>query len=464
MTGGDHGLQASLSDQSMRGFLAALEAGGELHRVKRPVEARFEIGSVLSLRERGPAQLFERVGQHAMPVVGNVFNSRERIARGLGVAREDLHEFCVAALRNPVAPMLVEHGPVQQVVHGADVDLAEFLPVPTWFEREAAPYITAGVIVAKDPQTGRRNVSIARLRLEGGSRLMAGIARNHHLYRLAQKARTLDRPLEIAVAIGNHAAVLLASQMYVALGDDEFAIAGGLLREPLHLLKCKTVDLEVPAEAEIVLEGVLRPDELIPEGPVSEFPGFYVSYGPGMGGEVTCISTRADPIYQAVLPGYAAEHCLLGAVAIEAVVSHALQRAIPAVRRVLVTDGGMGRLHAIVTMDRPRLGEGKRAVLLAMGQVNLLKLVIVVEADIDPEDWRAVEWSLAARFRADEDLLVLPGVKADRCDPVHEQETVTKIGMVATTRPGDGAPGSRSELACPPLAVLERVRAELDRY
>ena len=137
---------------------------------------------------------------------------------------------------------------------------------------------------------------------------------------------------------------------------------------------------------------------------------------------------------------------------------------IPAVRRVFVTDGGMGRLHAIVTMHRPRLGEGKRAVLLAMGQVNLLKLVIAVEADIDPEDWRAVEWSLAARFRGHEDLIVLPGVKADRCDPVHEQETVTKIGMVATTRPGDGAIGSRSELARQPADILARVQAELDQY
>ncbi len=448
----------------MRGFLAALEAGGDLHRVKRPVDPRFEIASVLWLRERGPAQLFERVGNHAMPVVANLLNSRERIARALGVARHDLHEFCLSALRHPIPPMMTERGPAQEVVHRNGLDLAKLIPVPTWFEREAGPYITAGVIVAKDPQTGRRNVSIARLRLDGGSRLMAGIARNHHLYRLAEKAQALGHPLEIAVAIGNHAAVLLASQMYMDLGDDELAIAGGLMREPVRLLQCKSVALEVPAEAEIVLEGLLRPNERIEEGPVSEFPGFYVSYGPGIGVDVTCVTTRADAIYQAVLPGLAAEHCLLGAVAIEAVVSHALQRVIPAVRRVLVTDGGMGRLHAIVTMHRPRLGEGKRAVLLAMGQVNLLKLVIVVEADVDPEDWRQVEWSLAARFRGHEDLIVLPGVKADRCDPVHEEETVTKIGMVATTRPGDGAAGSRSELARPPLDILERVRGELDQF
>jgi UbiD family decarboxylase len=121
---------------------------------------------------------------------------------------------------------------------------------------------------------------------------MAGIARNHYLYLLAEKAQALGRPLEIAVAIGNYAAVLLASQMYVDLGDDEFAIAGALLREPLRLVKCRTVDLEVPAETEIVLEGVLRPDQLIEEGPVSEFLGFYVYYGAGIATDITCVTHR----------------------------------------------------------------------------------------------------------------------------------------------------------------------------
>jgi 2,5-furandicarboxylate decarboxylase 1 len=455
------------SDQGMRGFAAALERSGELHRVRRPVDLRFELGAVLSLRQTGPAQLFEQVGG-AIPVVGNLLNRREKFARALGIARPALHSRCLAALRDQIAPVIAASGPVQAVVHDAagrpGGDLAKLIPVPTWFEREAGPYITAGVIVARDPETGRRNVSIARLRLEGGARLMAGVAHNHHLHRLAEKAKALGRPLEIAVAIGNHPAVLLASQMYVDLGDDEFSIAGGLLREPVRLVTCKSVALEVPAEAEIVLEGLLRPDQLIEEGPVSEFPGFYVSYGPGLGVDVTCVTHRADAIYQAILPGHAPEHCLLGAIAIEAVVSHALQRVIPSVRAVHVTDGGMGRLHAILAMHRPALGEAKRAVLLAMERVNLLKLVIAVEDDVDAEDWRQVEWSLAARFRGSEDLIVVPGAKADRCDPVQENGVVTKIGMIATTRPGDGAAGSRSEFAHPPASLLDRVRKELDEY
>jgi len=338
------------------------------------------------------------------------------------------------------------------------------LPVPTWFEHETGPYITAGVIVAKDPETGKRNVSIARLRLDGGGRVMVGIAKNHHLNLLAEKAKSLGQSLPIAVAIGNHPAVLLGSQMYLGLGDDEYDVVGGLLGEPLQLVRCLTVPLEVPAGAEIVLEGVIDADDLVTEGPVSEFHGFYVTYGPGTGGTISCVTHRRGAVYQAILPGYAPEHCLLGAIAIEAVCCAALKRVIPAVRRVVVTEGGMGRLHAVIVMHRPRLGEGKRAAILAMGQINLFKLVIVVEDDIDPQNPAEVEWSLAARFRGDEDLIVLPGVKADRCDPVHEKLTVAKIAMIATTRPGDGEQGSRSEFARAPAAILARVRAELGEY
>jgi 2,5-furandicarboxylate decarboxylase 1 len=451
-------------DQSLRSFICGLEETGDLQRVERQVDPRFELGAVLALRKEGAAQFFASVRGSAMPVVGNVFNSRTRLARALGVGREELPQFILDALKNSIKPSVVDRAPAQEVVHDSVRDIGALLPVPTWFENESGPYVTAGVIVAKDPETGQRNVSIARLRLDGGANVMAGIAKNHHLHVLAEKARALGRRLPIAVAIGNHAAVLLGSQMYLGLGDDEYDVVGGLLGEPLRLVRCRTVELEVPAESEIVLEGEIDAAQPIEEGPVSEFPGFYVDYGPGIGGRISCISHRNDPICQAILPAYAPEHCLLGAVAIEAVVCHALQRVIPAVRRVVVTQGGMGRLHAVIAMHRPELGEGKRAIALAMGQVNLLKLVIVVENDVDPENWTEIEWSLAARFRGHEDLIVMPGMRADRCDPVHDNLTVTKIGMVAATRPGDGEPGSRSQFARPPADVLERVRAQIDRY
>jgi 2,5-furandicarboxylate decarboxylase 1 len=456
--------QEARVDQSMRAVLAAFERSGDLHYVDRPVDPRFELGAVLALRAEGPTQLFRKVVGHRLPVVGNLLNTRAKIARALDIEPAQVQELLIAAVERGLPPELVERSPLYDVVHGAPVDVAAVLPVPTWFERERGPYITAGVIVAKDIESGRRNVSIARLRVEGGDRLMAGIAPTHHLAVLLRKAQARGRPLEIAVSIGNHPAVLLASQMYSYLGHDEYEIAGGLLGEPLRLVRCQSVDLEVPAASEIVIEGTLHADERVDEGPVSEFPGFYVRYGPGHGVRVQTIARRTDAIYQAIAPGYMPEHCLLGGTAIAATLCRALRQVIPAVRRVTLTDGGMGRLHAIISMHQPRRGEGKRAILLALGQVNLLKLVIVVDDDIDPEDWRQVEWALAARMRADRDIFIVPGVRADRCEPLEEDLTVAKVGIVATTQPGDGEPGSRSELARAPREVLERVRRELDLY
>lgn len=450
--------------QSLRPILDDFERTGDLYVIDRPVDPRYELGTVLSLRGDGPTQLFRQVIGYEMPVVGNVLNTRDKIARSLGAARRQLQAVLLAALDQGIAPDIVAEGPVQDVIWPGPVDLLSFLPVPTWFEREAGPYITAGVIVARDPETGQRNVSIARLRLEGGDRLLAGIAPTHHLTRLLNRAHERGRPLEIAVAIGNHPAVLLASQMYVDFGHDEFDIAGALLGEPLHLVRCHTVDLEVPAEAEIVLEGTLHADERIEEGAVSEFPGFYVYYGPGYGVHIKTVTHRREPIYQAILPGYAPEHCLLGGVAIGATTCRALQRVLPNVRRVFITTGGMGRLHAIITMHQPKPGEAKRAIMIAMGQVNLLKLVIVVDDDINPGDWTQVEWALAARFRGEADLMVMPGLKADRCEPQERDLTVTKIGLVATTHPGDDRPGAKFEPARPPQDVWEKVSRELNSY
>lgn len=449
--------------QSLRSSLADFESTNDLHYIDRPVDPRYELGTVLSLRGHGPTQFFRRVIGHDLPVVGNLLNTRDKIARGLAVARPAVQSACLAALDRGLKPEIVAAGPVQEVVQTGPLDLPQLLPIPTWFEREYGPYITAGVVVARDPDSGRRNVSIVRFQALGGDHLMAGIAPTHHLSELLRRAQVRGHPLEIAIAIGNHPAVLIASQMYVDLGHDEYEIAGGLLGEPLRLVHCQTVDLEVPAEAEIVLEGTLHTNERIEEGPVSEFPGFYVHYGQGHGVRIKALTRRRDAIYQAILPGYAPEHLLLGATAIGATTCRALQRVIPNVRQVFITEGGMGRLHAIITLHKPKRGEGKRAIMLAMGQVNLLKLVIVVDDDIDPEDWTQVEWALAARMRGERDLMIIPGVKADRCEPQEEDLTVTKIGIVATTQPDDESSG-KFEFARPPQEVWEKVQREIESY
>lgn len=451
-------------EQSLRANLKVLETMEQLHCVDREVDPKYELGAVLGKRGHGPAQYFHNVKGYDMPVVGNLFNNREKVAAGLGLPKSELQPAILNALQKGIEPEIVHCGPVQEVVHTENIDIAKLLPVPTWFEKEGGPYISAGVIIAKDPLTGKRNVSIARFRVEGGNLLMAGIAPTHHLGELMRRAQQVGKPLELAVAIGNHIAVLLASQMYVELGHDEYDVAGALLGEPLRVVPCKTVDLEVPAEAEIVIEGTLHPDQTIDEGPVSEFPGFYVYYGPGQSFRVSAVTHRENAIYQAILPGFAPEHLLLGGEAIGATTCMALQKVIPAVRQVLITEGGMGRVHAIITMHKPKAGEGKRAIMLAMGVTNLLKLVTVVDDDIDPENPVQVEWALASRMRGEEDIMIIPGCKGDRCDAQVRDLTVTKVGMVATSRPGDDEEGGRFEYARAPREIVEKVERELDQY
>lgn len=447
-------------EQNLGSILSVFEQKGHLHYVDRAVDPRYELGAFLIVCERGPSLFFRNVKGYDIPVVGNLLNTPEKIALALGIEHEQIQEACIGAIQSGIQPEIVSQAAVQEVCLNAPLDILGLLPVPTWFERETGPYITAGIIVAKDPETGCRNVSIARLRVDGGNRLMAGIAPTHHLSHLMRTAHEQGRPLEIAVAIGNHPAILLASQMYVDFNHDEFDIAGRLMGGPVRLVRCRSVDLEVPAEAEIILEGTLHKDESIDEGPISEFHGFYENYGPGHAVHVKTVTHRSEPIYQAVLPGYASEHCLLGGVAIGATTCLALQRVMPAVRQVNITEGGMGRLHAIITLRQAKRGEAKRVIMLAMGTINLLKLVIVVDDDIDPYDWRHVEWAIAARMRGEEDIMIIPGAKADRCDPLEKDLTVTKVGIVATTRPGDGEPDSEFEFARPPKNVLEDVRRE----
>jgi 4-hydroxy-3-polyprenylbenzoate decarboxylase len=265
----------------MRAFTNALAGSGDLTFIAPPVSTDFEIAAVLAEMDAGPALRFEHVTGHMMPVVGNLLNSRSRIASGLGTTPAALQESIITAIDTPLAHRLVASAPCQEQVI-ADPSLRDELPIPHFFEREAGPYITAGAIVAKDRQSGEANLSIARLMPIDKNTAFIGIAPNHHLAVLARAATGRGEKLDIAVCIGNQPAVLVAACLYLRLGDDELKIAGALLGEPLDVARCLGSDLLVPAHCECVLEGTLDATMWVPEGPVSEFHGLYEDYGPGI--------------------------------------------------------------------------------------------------------------------------------------------------------------------------------------
>ena len=445
--------------QSMRAFLAMADEAGALIRIAQRVNPVHEIAAWLSLLDgRGPV-VFENVAGHAMAVTGNHLTTRAQAARALGVATDRLQARLVDAVRSPLAPrVVVGHAPCQEVVL-PDPDLAA-LPVPTFFEHETGPYITAGAIVARDTVTGHRNLSVARLKPLGANRAFIGIAPNHHLAALARAAQVRGERLEIAVTLGNHPAVLLAACFYLGLGDDELEVAGALLGEPLEVVPGHGVDLAVPAHCEIVLEGVLHPDETVEEGPVSEFHGMYERYGAGHVVTFSHMTRRRDAVFQCVLPGYAGEHILLGAEAIAAGLRRSLHGTLPSVREVAVTAGGAGRLHAVVRLDGAREGAARRAMFAVWAAVSLVKQVTVVDGDIDPWDPVAVEHAVATRMRPERDLIVVPGVQSDRAEPLEKDGVVGKLGIDATTSAADRPDWTRAR---PPDAVLAKVRERIAR-
>jgi 2,5-furandicarboxylate decarboxylase 1 len=446
------------SRQSMRAFLSALRAAGDLVTISQPVRLEYEVAGCLAETDSGPALHFTGVegtsGASRMPIVGNLLNSLPRLAVGLGSTLEEMQTALIAGIEKPLAHRVVSSAPCQEEVI-AEPSLADELPIPRFFEKEAGPYITAGAIVAKDRVSGHTNLSIARLMPLGGNRAFVGIAPNHHLAVLARAAHARGEKLDMAVCIGNHPAVLVAACLYLGLGEDELPIAGALLGEPLEVVRCAPSGLLVPAHCECVLEGALDAGEPFMEGPVSEFHGMYEDYGAGIVATFSRLTRRRDAIFQVILPGYHPEHCLLGGVAIAAGLLRAIRNAVPSVYKVAVGVGGAGRLHAVVALRAPRPGEARKAMFAVWAAVNLIKQVTIVDDDIDPWDAIQVEWAHATRAKPERDFVIVPAVRADRSEPLEQNGTIGKLGIDATRKRGDRADW---ELALPPEPALARAR------
>jgi 2,5-furandicarboxylate decarboxylase 1 len=440
--------------QSIRPFLAMLERDNELLRIGKTVDPCFEVSSFLSAADAGPAVLFESVAGSTLRIAGNLLNSRARIAAALGIEAGAILSKIHEAIREPVAPVQVTDAPAQAVVI-RDAPLTA-LPVPTFFERESRPYITAGTIVARDPETGRGNLSFARLGILDGTTAMIGIAPNHHLALFARRAAAAGRNLEIAVVLGAHPAIQLAACLYLGVGDDELACAGRLLGEPARVAKAVTVDLWAPAEAEMVLEGRIDARHPIEEGFVSEYHGMYENYGPGYLATFSALTRRGDAIFQAIEPGYHREHIYLGALPIAAGLLNAVAAVVPNVRDVAVTEAGAGRTDVVVQVDAPRPGQARRAMFAVFAAVSIVKRVTVVDSDIDPWDPVAVDWARTNRMKMERDLMLIPFAGTDRSEPMEDGGLVTKTGFDATAKANDRVEGI--DRALPPAAARGAAR------
>lgn len=414
---------------SLRGWLDHLQASGRLALTRPDIDLRFGVAGVANRLDGISASVFPAPGGHAVPIVSCLLSQRGWMAEAAGVEQSELIARFENACRNPVPSHETTDAPCQQVVHH-DVDLEKQLPIPTHNEHDHGAYITAGLLIARRPDTGVQNVSIHRLQVSGPDRLGALLLPRHtHAFFAQQEQEGAD--LDIAIVVGVDPLTLMASQAIVPIDHDELEISGALRGAPLPVTKCVTNDVRVPAEAEFVLEGRLLARVREPEGPFGEFPQYYGARAERHVIEVDALTHRESPIYHTIVGG-GPEHLLLGGIPREASFLSHLRRTFPCVRDVHLSRGGTCRYHLYVQVENPEPGEAKNVILGALATHYDIKQVTVVDTDVDVHDPAEVEWAVATRFQADRDLVVVAGSQGSKLDPSTAAGFGAKMGLDAT--------------------------------
>ncbi|MFH1100750.1 MAG: UbiD family decarboxylase [Methanobacteriota archaeon] len=410
---------------NLRPFLTHLEQQGKLVRIKKKVSVEYEIANIIYSLNEQPV-IFDTVKGYDFPLFSGITSSREIIAEGLGTTKEQLLFKLVEALRHPKPPKIVDTAPCQEiVVKKPDVSK---LPLLLHVQGDGGRYATATVSTIKDPDTGR-NVSYHRLMEIGRNKCTARLIKNR------QTRTTYDKmkgDLEMAVCIGNSVGVMVAASLGPPSGVDEFSIANAL--DPLQMVKCVTKNLEVPAESEIVLEGRLT-KEVDREGPFVDLtetrdferrePVFVID----------CITHRKDAMYQALIPGRL-EHKILMGMPKEPTIYDEVSK-VATCKNVLVTMGGGSWLHGVVQIQKKHADDGKKAIDAAFIGHKSMKHVVVVDDDVDIYNPNAIEWAIATRFQAHNDLVVKYDQPGSSLDPSSKQEggkkaLTDKVGVDAT--------------------------------
>jgi UbiD family decarboxylase len=441
----------------LREYLKALEKQGKLFRISKEVDKDWELSAVAKLvfrkipDERRPALLFENVKGSSMPVVTGVLGaSRQVYAIALETALnfEEIFRRWSKAQTEPIPPVGVENGPCQEVVSlGEEVDLLK-LPVPVWtVPHDPAPYFTSPYVISRDPETGARNVGTYRLELKGKRKTGIYFGNNlQDLRRIIGKYEKQNLPTPVAVVLGTDPVIGLTSVSKVAFGLDELAVAGGLRGKGVEVVRCKTSDLEVPATAEIVLEGEIPPGVREDEGPFGEYAGYMSRGGPSFVIDVKCMTTRRDPIFQAFVSQMppSESSCIRG-FGFEVPVFKKLKYdlGLPVTDLHYKTAGG-STAYLVISMKKEHEGQPKQAMWGAWAALPRMgKFTVVVDDDIDVRDSFAVDWALSFRVQPARDICIVPETLSVPLDPsvpvdvpVSDERRAlgSKIGIDATKK------------------------------
>ncbi|MBV9066840.1 MAG: UbiD family decarboxylase, partial [Methylobacteriaceae bacterium] len=357
----------------------------------------------------------------------------------LGVSVEDLPGAFRQRCQTYLPCESVERGEWDEiVVEGDELDLTK-LPIPLQFSVDGAPYITAGQISARDPLTGVDTTGFHRLMLKGKNRLGVSLHSRRRMYEFHRRAEERGNSLPAAITLGTHPLHYMGSMVYAYPPHvRKFEIIGGLFGESYRLARCGVQDLEVPAGAEMIIEGEILAGVHEPEGPFGEFTG-YASYRSTQNVFVAHrIRMRRDAMFHSVTSGMSRDHILISCITREGEILNTIRRNLPNVRAVHVPHTTCGAFLAIVSMKKTAEGEPQMAMMATFGTELYTKYVIVVDEDVDIFNMNDVMWAIATRVRAEKDIIFIPGAKGAILDPSSDPETftLTKMGIDATKPSG----------------------------
>lgn len=414
----------------LRYTLDRLRRSNKLLECHREVDSEYELGGVLTYFRNKQPILFHRVKNSSIKAVGGLYGDRDLVYELLGVNQSNRIYKFMEAIANPKPYKVVPIGPVKENIIRGNIDLPGMIPIPKFQERDSSRFITAGVLVVKDPETGNYFTSIRRMQVLGGNKISVLIG-SPKLTNDFLKLEKKNKALEVAVVLGYDAYFLLASQVSSATyGTDKYEIDSAMRGEPLELVRAESVDILVPAYAEIVLEGRLVPGKRELEGPFGELMGYYGNVAPHPYIEVDVITHRNNPIFQVAFP-CREEHLANGLIR-EVELYNCLRNQVDVVD-VNVTEGGGYRFNAFVSINKKFDGDGKSAILAALGSNKDLKQVVVVDKDVDIYDVQDIEWAITTRAQARDDFVIVPGALGSNLEPSHGLRGVTdKVGIDAT--------------------------------
>lgn len=414
----------------LRSFIKNLENVDDIIHIKEELSVQYEIPAILKAFDNDKAIFFEKISGFSFKMVGGICGTRERICLALGINQDDFYKKLQFALTHPNETMKVDDGPIKEV---AEKPRFKDIPILTYYQKDAGPYITSAVVYARDSEEGIENVSIHRLQVFDDNHFVIRIV-PRHLFRLCQIAKEKGRKtLDISVSIGIHPAVLLAAASPAPFGVSEFDVANELMNGKLRLVKCEHVDAYAPADAELVLEGRILLTEDVLEGPFVDITSTYDIQRKQPLVEVVGVMRRENYIYQGLLPA-GSEHRLLMGMPQEVRVWEYIRNIVPVVKAINMTIGGCGWLHCVASIEKLRDGDGKNVLMAIFSANPSIKHAIVVDSDIDIYNINEVEWAIATRFRGDAGLLVVPNTRVSSLDPTSDQELELgcKVGVDAT--------------------------------